>query len=164
MSESPKMDEFPSEKLQITSEDVNKVPSTFEVGPEAIPTKEKVVGLIKGIIEKLAKEKLATEGEGEVTFEHCDEQGLYALEVTVRGESVGDTNEYTYVRDGKHSGGFQRIGTGIDITYYGKDGYPCAGPMTNVAEFVNGQWIEVKSLSRRSFLIKYIQPPRQKVL
>lgn len=145
MSESPKMGELPSEELQIVSEDVNKVPSTVEVGPEAIPTKEKVVGLVKGIIEKLAKEKLATEGEGEVTFEHYDGQGLYALEVTVRGESVGDTNEYTYVRDGTHSGGFQRVGTGIDITYYGKDGYPCGGPMTNVAEFVNGQWTEVEN-------------------
>ncbi|MCF7865287.1 MAG: hypothetical protein K9M11_02170 [Candidatus Pacebacteria bacterium] len=116
-----------------------------EAGPEKIPTTEEVFGLIGSIIRKLSSRQEATEGkEISITIEESDEKGLYALEVTVLGESVGDTNEYTYVRDGVHSGGFQRAGTGIDITYYGKDGRACGGPKSNVAEFENGQWREIE--------------------
>lgn len=119
---------------------------SHEAGPEQIPTKEEVVGVIENIIGKISSgEGSAETKERAVTIERYDEQGLYVLELTVsEKESIEEKQEYTYVRAGAYPDGYQRLTTGIDIVYYDESGIPCAGPMSNVAEFVNGQWVEVE--------------------
>lgn len=108
----------------------------FEAGPERIPTKEEVMGIIARHAENAT-----------FVLERTDEQGIYYLEARCPGEKPGEFNEYTYTRKGafpgaKH-GNQARIST-ITIVYYDKDGVPVSG--TQIADYNHSsqQWEELK--------------------
>ncbi len=93
---------------------------------EHFPTLAEVVSILKKLIKKEFTEVRKRE----------DANGLYLLEVTVPGESEGETTEYAYRRKGNFKE-CQRLETGIDKMEY-FDGIPAGG--TSVAEYIDGKW------------------------
>lgn len=60
-----------------------------------------------------------------------DENGLYELEITTSGESVGETTEYEYRRFNSPQV------PEIHVVYY-ENGMPVSG--TSAARYINGEW------------------------
>ena len=106
--------------------------NNFEAGPEQIPTREEVVG----VIERFAENSIFVR-------ELSDEQGLYLLEVEVGGDKPGETIGYEYIRQGQFSNNVGSTETVIHIVYY-EDGVPVGGH--NIANYNSGtrMWEDVK--------------------
>jgi hypothetical protein len=113
-----------------------------ESGLEQIPTKEEVLGTMTSLFGKLFNNQ-EDSGliEDKITVEKNDEVGiLRVLEVTRSGENGEEKIELVYIKGGEPFEGYSRMSSGIDSVLYDAGGVPCGG--TNVAEYVNGVWIE----------------------
>ena len=105
--------------------------NSFEKGPESIPTKDEVMGII------LRRAEGAT-----LVRELYDEQGLYLLEAVIAGERPGETVMYEYMRKGRYPNHNQISQTGIHVTFYrGKD--PISGKEITSINPQTGEWVDV---------------------
>ncbi len=116
--------------------------NSFEASSEQIPTKEEVLGTMTSLFGKLFNNQ-EDSGliEDKITVEKNDEVGfLRVLEVTRSGEKGEEKIELVYIKGGEPFEGYSRMSSGIDSVLYDEDGIPCGG--TNVAEYVDGVWVE----------------------
>ena len=82
----------------------------LERGPERIPNKAEVLEIITRHAKEAEIEKVVRELD--------DEQGLYLLEVRVKGENKsGETTQYEYRREGSFQE-HQSVETSLDVVYY----------------------------------------------
>lgn len=117
--------------------------NSFEASLEQIPTKEQVLRIMSSLFIKLTNSKEEDSGliEEKITVEKNDEGGtLRVLEITCPGEKEGEKTELVYIKGGEPFEGYSRMSSGIDSVIYDADGVPCGG--TNVAEYIDGTWVE----------------------
>lgn len=107
--------------------------NTFERGPERIPTKEEVMGIILRCVE--FPEKL--------TFlrELNDTEGLRLLDIRTEGKKPGETIEYLYTRKGLLPNGVPTAETSIEVSYY-QDGDIFFGERVAIYNAQTNEWNE----------------------
>lgn len=85
-------------------------------------------------------EAISERAEGFIlSRELSDEQGVYLLEVEIKGENEGEVTEYQYMRKGVHPNHNESDVTAISRIDY-KDGVPIGGERVAVFDEKTGEW------------------------
>lgn len=100
----------------------------FENKPAEILTKEKILSRIPE--------------RAHLVRELSDEQGLYLLEVEVKGEKPGETIQFEYMRKGRYPNKNEASESAIHAVYY-QDGQPISGAKIAVYNYETGEWEKV---------------------
>ncbi len=74
--------------------------------------------------------------------ELSDEQGLYLLEVEVKGEKPGETIQFEYMRKGRYPNKNEASESAIHAVYY-ENGTPVSGAKIAVYNYETGGWEKV---------------------
>src|SRR3989344_2807039 len=82
----------------------------IERGPELIPTKAEVMGIITRHVEST--------GDFTTLREVNDAEGLRLLDVRTEGRESGETTEYLYTRKGLLPNNVRTAETSIEVSYY----------------------------------------------
>lgn len=105
----------------------------IERGPERIPTKEEVMGIIIRHVESSGGLTIIRE------LNYTD--GLHLLDIRTEGTKPGETIEYLYTKKGLLPTGVPTAETSIEVSYY-QDGEIYFGARVAVYNAQTGEWNE----------------------